>query len=198
MTDTNKNAIIILHEIYGVNDFIKSQCQLFERMGFDVSCPNLISREPFSYDEINKAYAYFMLNVGFDYYREINHMIYQLKKRYHKVFVIGYSVGATLAWRCCENLNCDGIIACYGSRIREYTELDPFCPVLLLTAAERTFNVDEMNEKLQHKVNLKIIAFDAEHGFLDRYSSRFDEHSSLKAERAILKFLTDCCKMNRN
>lgn len=194
MTDTNKNVIIVLHEIYGINDFIKSQCLMFKHMGYDVSCPDLLNRKSFKYDEVKEAYAYFMLNVGFDYYHEINRMIDQLKTRYEKVLVIGYSVGATLAWRCSENLNCDGIIACYGSRIRDFTELDPRCPVLLLPAKECTFDINKMIEKLQDKANLKIISFNAEHGFLDAASSSYDKYLSESAEKYILKFITDCCK----
>lgn len=191
---TKKNAMIILHEIYGVNAFIKDQCHQYKQMGFDVSCPNLINRKPFSYHEVKQAYETFMLNVGFDYYHEINDMICQLKEKYEKVVVVGFSAGATLAWRCCENQKCDGLIACYGSRIRDYTELNPNCPVLLLTARESAFDINEMIVKLQNKGNMRIIEFDADHGFLDAYSSHYDESSTKKAEEYILKFISDCCK----
>lgn len=190
----NKNAIIILHEIYGINDFINNQCLWYEHMGFDVLCPNMIERKCFDYDDASNAYAYFMSNTGFIYYHNINRLITQLKTNYDKVFVVGYSVGATLAWLCCENIDCDGIIACYGSRIRDYTELNPRCPVLLLTAKEQAFNINELILRLQNKANLKIIAFDAEHGFLDAYSSHYDEQLAKQAETDILRFISDCCK----
>lgn len=193
----NKKAIIVLHEIYGINNFISNQCLWFEHMGFDVLCPNMIERKCFDYKEASNAYTYFMSNTGFDYYHEIKRMITQLKANHDQVFVIGFSVGATLAWRCCENTECDGIIACYGSRIRDYTELNPICPVLLLTAKEQAFNINELIIKLQHKANLKIIEFDAEHGFLDPYSSHYDEILSKKAEEDILWFLSDYCKSNQ-
>ncbi len=45
-------AIIVLHEIYGVNEFIKDQCQKFMEAGFDVFCPNMIHKPPFSYDKV--------------------------------------------------------------------------------------------------------------------------------------------------
>lgn len=190
----NKKAVIVLHEIYGINNFISTQCLWYEHMGFDVLCPNMIERKCFDYDDVSNAYAYFMSNTGFDYYHKINRLITQLKTNYEKVFVVGYSVGATLAWRCCENIDCDGIIACYGSRIRDYTELNPHCPVLLLTAKEQAFNINELILKLQNKANLKIIKFDAEHGFLDAYSSHYDEQLATKAETDILRFISDCCK----
>lgn len=186
-----KNAIIVLHEIYGINDFIRKQCLWFEHMGFAILCPNMINRECFHYHDAANAYAYFMSTTGFDYYHEINRLITQLKTNHDKVFVVGYSVGATLAWLCCEHTDCDGIIACYGSRIRDYTQVNPICPVLLLAAKEQSFDINEVIRKLQKKANLEIIKFDADHGFLDAYSTHYNEQLSKKAEENIVSFLSD-------
>lgn len=41
----DKKAIIVLHEIYGINNFISTQCLWYEHMGFDVLCPNMIERK---------------------------------------------------------------------------------------------------------------------------------------------------------
>lgn len=131
-----KQAIILLHEIYGVNDFIKKQCQKYQKMGFDIFCPNLLEHTPFLYEESDEAYNYFIQNVGFDKYTEINNLANSLKKQYNKIFLLGFSAGATIAWRCGENSLYSGIIACYGSRIRDYTDLNPVCPTLLLFAKE--------------------------------------------------------------
>lgn len=37
----NKSAIIVLHEIYGVNKFIQKQLQKFREAGYDVFCPDV-------------------------------------------------------------------------------------------------------------------------------------------------------------
>lgn len=36
-----KQAVILLHEIYGMNGFIQEQCQKFREAGFDVFCPKM-------------------------------------------------------------------------------------------------------------------------------------------------------------
>ena len=190
----SKQAIVILHEIYGVNKFIKDQCQKFIEAGYDVFCPNMIAKPPFLYNESTEAYDFFMKNVGFEVYKEVSEFVNQLKDKYDNVFIIGFSVGATIAWRCCEKTSCSGIVACYGSRIRDYTYLKPACPMLLLFAKEESFDVHAMVCQLQNKQRLSIIEFDIEHGFLDSYSKYYNFQQSKFAEESIAHFINKCTK----
>lgn len=188
-TSEEKKAIIILHEIYGVNKFIQEQCQKYKQNGFDIFCPNLIGRQPFLYEEAEMAYGFFNQNVGFEVYKEINNLIQQLKERYDRVFLLGFSVGATIAWKCCENNLCSGIIACYGSRIRDYTDLHPACPTLLLFAKEVSFDVSATVCRLIEKPYLSFMELDAKHGFLDMFSKQYNEQKAAIANEAITEFL---------
>lgn len=189
-----KQAIIILHEIYGINEFIQEQCQKFRGAGYDVFCPNMIEKLPFSYEKSIEAYDFFMKNIGLKVYKEISDFVNQLREIYDNVFIIGFSVGATIAWRCCENSLCSGIIACYGSRIRDYTSLNPTCPTLLLFAKEDSFDVHALIFQLRDRQHLSIIDFDAEHGFIDSFSKHFNIHQSKRAEESMTHFLNKCTK----
>lgn len=191
---SNKNAIVILHEIYGINDFIQTQCQTYREAGYDVFCPNLIDRKPFSYEESMEAYDYFMKNVGFEVYSDINNYISSLRLQYDRVLIIGFSVGATIAWRCCENAHCSGIIACYGSRIRDFADLNPVCPTLLLFAKEDSFHVQELISQLCNKDKLSIKEFDAKHGFIDSYSNHYSIQQAEQAEQIKNQFIMRCIK----
>lgn len=71
MCTTHGQAILLLHEIYGINEFIHSVRKKLEQRGFDVLCPNMTAIQPFAYEERQKAYKYFMAHVGFDIYRDI-------------------------------------------------------------------------------------------------------------------------------
>lgn len=192
--ENGKRAIIVLHEIYGINDFIQEQCQKFRNAGYDVFCPNIIGKPPFPYEKSEEAYDFFVNNIGFEVYKEISIFINKLKEKYDNVFVIGFSVGATIAWRCCENSLCSGIISCYGSRIRDYTGLTPACPTLLLFAKEDSFDVNALVCRLQNKKHLSIIEFDAEHGFVDSLSQHFNLRQSKRAEESITHFINECTK----
>jgi len=190
-SENSKRAIVVLHEIYGVNYFIKEQCQKLTEAGYDVFCPNMIDRSSFTYEESIEAYDFFMKNVGFEVYKEISGFVKELKDEYDNVFIIGFSVGATIAWRCCENSLCSGIVACYGSRIRDYTNINPICPTLLIFTKEDSFDVHAMVRQLEDKQHLSILKFDAEHGFLDPYSKHYNHKQSKRAEESITCFINE-------
>ncbi|KAF6598238.1 dienelactone hydrolase family protein, partial [Paenibacillus sp. EKM208P] len=37
--------IVVLHEIYGINQHIQNFCSLLSDQGYDVICPNLLGKE---------------------------------------------------------------------------------------------------------------------------------------------------------
>lgn len=184
-----KKALILLHEIYGINDFIKDECHHFEEEGFCIICPQLTERPFFSYVEEATAYESFMVHKGLDRYNEILELITLLKETYDKVYVLGFSVGATIAWRCCESGDCDGVVAVYGSRIRDYLTLVPQCPTLLLFAGQDSFPVAEIVKKLSTKEKTKVYAFDAGHGFMDLFSNKGNKEVKEEAQKMIDHFL---------
>lgn len=187
--DNNEIAIIILHEIYGVNKFIEERCAHYHELGLDVYCPSMLNRDSFAYKDSAAAYDYFFSEVGFGIYKKIQEQIEQLKKIYKRVFVLGFSIGATIAWRCSENSVADGIICCYGSRIRDYLLVQPSCPTLLLFAEHDSFALPGTIRLLKEKDNIEIITLKAHHGFLDKYSGYYDEEQFVIARAIIDNFI---------
>jgi len=185
----NKIAVIILHEIYGVNRFIEETCTEYYLQGFDVFCPNMIQRKNFLYSESAEAYQTFLDNVGFDFY--VEELVLELKLTYEKVLIVGFSVGATIAWRCSQNSFCDAIICFYGSRIRDFTIIQPLCPVLLLFAEQDSFDVYRVIKQLAGKTNVNLYILHASHGFMDRYYNHFSWDQAELSKKYIRKFLTE-------
>lgn len=186
-----RKAIIVVHEIYGRNKHMQAICDSFTVHGFDVLCPNLIKREPYDYSEEDAAYKNFMENVGFTKAsEEIKQLAINLKNTYEKVFVIGYSVGATIAWLCSVDSNIDGVVAYYGSHIRNYSELMPNCPTLLFFPEEETaFNVDELIAILTKK-QITVGKLSGQHGFSDPYSASYNKQSAQTAFNEMIPFLS--------
>lgn len=184
------NAIILLHEIYGQNRFMQMQCQKYQRLGFTVYSPDFNEKMVFDYRDEAAAYAHFYARAGMNAYQSVWNLLDTLKPRYEKVFLLGYSAGATLAWRCSEHPNCTGVIACYGSRIRDYLNVTPRCPFLLLFAQRDRFDVSHVTDLLQSIPRARICSFPAEHGFLDPYSPHYSASCAREAEAMILHFLT--------
>lgn len=190
--NNNDAVIIVLHEIYGINQHIQTVCRRFSMKGYDVICPNLIGvDEPFNYDLQEKAYKHFMSNVGFDSaVRQVKQLIVKAKKHYKHIYLLGYSIGATIAWLCSEEENmCSGIIGYYGSRIRDYRNITPKCSALLIFAdKESSFNVQELAVSLK-KVNTYVHILNGKHGFCDPFSENYCVQSFEKAESLAEEFL---------
>ena len=183
--------IIVIHEIYGVNQHIQRFCELLSKQRFDVICPDLLGRDdPFSYSEEEFAYRHFVENVGFaEASFKIKEIVSEVKDEYPKIFIVGFSVGATIAWLCSGEEGVDGIVGYYGSRIRDYVELKPKCPTILFFPEEEpSFNVDELVSKLDNK-NIEVLKFKGSHGFSDLYSLKYNERSAKKAYREMLDFI---------
>lgn len=181
--------MIVLYEIYGQNTFIKETCNQYVAMGYDVYCPNLYGTEPFTYSQMEEAYEHFINKIGFDCFHQINLLIKVLKLKYEKVFVIGFSVGATIAWRCSETILCDGVICYYGSRIRDYLTTIPKCPVLLIFAEQDSFPVADVALKLRKKEKVMIEILSAKHGFCDYYSNHYNQIAKEKSETLTKDFM---------
>lgn len=183
-------VIIVIHEIYGLNQHMQGYCELLSKQGFDVICPELLERGmPFDYSQEDAAYRHFMENVGFKGpLHKIKDILSNIKDEYQKIFILGFSAGATVAWLCSEDECVDGIVGYYGSRIRNYAELAPQCPVLLFFPLEEpSFNMDELISSLE-RTNVEVHKFKGEHGFSDPYNSKYHAESAQAAVSKMMKF----------
>ena len=185
-------VVIVLHEIYGINRHIMKVCEKLSKYGLDIIAPNLLKgREPFSYNQEAIAYDYFMNSVGFEStFNQVEEILHNARAKYKKVYVLGYSVEATLAWRGSETGLCDLAIGFYGSRIRDYLEITPKCPVLLFfSTEEKAFDVDNLISRLSNFDTIQVKKLDGQHGFADALSRSYNKKSSRKACREIISFV---------
>lgn len=189
----NESAIIVLHEIYGINPHVKRICEHYSAAGYDVICPDFLkSRDYFDYRREGEAYQYFIEQIGFpSMVHEVITILMKARTNYKNVFLLGFSVGATAAWICSETENAaDGVICYYGSRIRDYQNVTPKCPILLLFAKEeKSFNVSELSCTLGQKEFVNVHELDGKHGFCDSFSTRFNEQARQIAQNLVDTFL---------
>ncbi len=183
--------VFILHEIYGINNFIKVQADTYSDARTTVECISLYSgNKMFPYEQEQEAYEYFINEVGFDAPLEkLTQKLLEAKKQYDEVMLIGFSVGATLAWRL-SILPLQRIICIYGSRIRQYLNVIPACPTLvILPSLEKSFSVHELKEALDVLPIVQTKQFTGLHGFMDCHNSNYCHESYLQAHFEILQFL---------
>jgi len=185
-----KRKIFILHEIYGVNDFIKKQAETYSNASTTVECISLYSENTvFTYEQEQESYKFFINEVGFDApLKKLSEKLLEARTQYNEVLLIGFSVGATLAWRL-STLPLQGIVCVYGSRIRQYLDIIPTCPTLvILPSHEKSFNVHELKEALDTLPAVHTKQYKGQHGFMDYYNSNYCHESYLHAQTDILHF----------
>ncbi|SDM72315.1 Dienelactone hydrolase [Fictibacillus solisalsi] len=188
--NNSNTVIIIVHEIYGINNHMINICQSLSQKNFDVICPNLLDDEaPFEYSQEELAYRNFIENIGFmNASNQIKNVLLHIKDNYEKVYIVGFSVGATIAWLCSEEDGLDGIVGYYGSQIRNYLGIEPLCPTMLLfPEEEKSFNVDGLIISLEKK-NIEVHKFNGQHGFCDPYSQKYNIKSAQKAFNRMVEF----------
>ncbi|KOS61332.1 dienelactone hydrolase family protein [Lysinibacillus agricola] len=186
-----KRKIFILHEIYGVNDFIKKQAEAYSNASTTVECISLyLENKMFPYEQEREAYEYFINEVGFDAPLEkLTKKLLEARTHYDEVLLIGFSVGATLAWRL-STLPLQGIVCVYGSRIRQYLDVIPSCPTLvILPSHEKSFNVHELKKKLDILPTVHTRQYTGQHGFMDYHNLHYSRESYVHAHAEILHFL---------
>jgi len=186
-----KKAIVLLHEIYGVNAHIQHYANEFIDLGYDVYCPNLLQLEqPFLYEQEQQAYAHFINDIGFEKsFDQVQNLLKELKDTYKEIHIIGFSIGATIAWLCSELTAVTSVVGYYGSRIRNYLDIKSACPVLLIYGqSEQSFDIASLVEQLITK-NIQVQTFEGHHGFADPYSTCFNQQSSAQAFSHVKEFL---------
>lgn len=198
--------IVVLHEIYGINDHIAAVCKSLADSGYDVMCPDLLDGRPgFDYEKEDEAYRYFMNFIGLEASaKRVTFLLRQEEGRYKHVFMLGYSVGATVAWLSGvysvkgddsfhfggSFISCSGMICYYGSRIRDYTEVSLKCPALLIFAdEEEAFEPDKLQKELAQVDQTEIHILPGKHGFADPFSANYNEASAREADTIVQDFI---------
>lgn len=188
LKQNSSQCVILLHEIYSINSHMNYYAKAFYEKGFDVYVPNLLHRTiAFAYAEEELAYKNFMENIGFEKAKnEVNVLIVDLSKKYAHIRLIGFSVGATIAWLCSEHPSVHKVVGFYGSRIRQYTDVIPNAETILIFGEqEKSFNPVDLKIRLAAYPNVLINIVEAAHGFADPYSSKYDEQTTNNLSKCL-------------
>jgi dienelactone hydrolase len=185
-------AVVVAHEIYGVNDHIEGVARRLRSFDCDVFTPGFLpSGVAQPREDEAAAYREFMRTTGVaTMAKELTHFLEGLRPRYRKVFCVGFSVGATSAWLASGTGVLDGTVCFYGSRIRDHLEIRPTAPCLLVFAEhEPGFSAPEVAERLRGRMNVTIEVYPCHHGFCDPYSPNHSAAHGQRAWEAALRFL---------
>jgi dienelactone hydrolase len=158
-----KSHIIIIHEIYGITKNLIELKEYLERLGFSVSLPSLYQDNYVGTDE-DISYNKFYTQVGLDKSIDIINEVIQHNQG-SEIILLGFSIGATIAWLHSTNIRINKVIGIYGSKIRKFLNIEPMIQTYLFFCEEKLFNVEELNRILNIKRNVSSSIIHGEHGF---------------------------------
>jgi dienelactone hydrolase len=184
-------AVVVLHEIYGLNRHVEEVCLNWSRLGYDVVAPDLLAGRVYAYEQESEAYRAFMEGVGFAKAAgDVRVLLDELRTTHIQVFVGGYSIGATIGWMVAKQGGVDGLAGYYGSRIRDYIDVPPHCPTMLFFPEKKaSFEVTQLRDELSAMDDVQVRLFPGEHGFADPFSGQYVTLSAKEADGLSISFI---------
>ncbi|MFF5207198.1 dienelactone hydrolase family protein [Streptosporangium sp. NPDC000396] len=192
LPDDHDTAIVVAHEIYGVNEHIAGVAQALRRYRCDVFAPDL-RPAPTAYtrDQESQAYQDFMLQLGVEGMGQaLRRYVRELRGGYRRVQCVGFSVGATAAWLAAGAGVLDGTVCFYGSRIRDHLDARPAGGCLVVIAErEASFSGRVLADRLADRDEVVTRLYDCAHGFCDPGNPHYSAEHSQEAWSQAVDFL---------
>jgi len=180
-----KPVVIIVHEVRGITENLRLLASLLESEGFSVLLPSLYGDNCAGSDG-QASYDRFFREVGIEKATEMIGEVIESSAS-TGITLLGFSVGATIAWMHSRNGNVRSVVGFYGSRIRHFQEVEPLADVDLFFCSERGFDAEGLIGRLNGKQNVRARLISGEHGFYSTLD--FDSPEILEANRLILASL---------
>jgi carboxymethylenebutenolidase len=189
-------GLVVVQEIFGVNQHIRSVADRFAQEGFFTVAPALFDRvEPHveltdAGDGMQKGIALARkINIE-DAIRDVDAALqYAAKETGKPAGVVGYCYGGTLAWLAATRLSPAAVVGYYGGQIGRFAEETPQAPVLLHFGKQDQHipQADVANVQAAHP-EVEIYWYNAGHAFNNETRSGYDEDASQEAMARTLAF----------
>jgi carboxymethylenebutenolidase len=192
-----RGGIVIIQEIFGVNSHIRGVCDGYAADGYVALAPALFDRvEPniqlgYEQEDIVRGRE-IRGKIGWDTMMiDVRAAVQALQKDKHKLGVVGYCMGGSVAWLSATRI--DGLSAAvgyYGGAVADFATERPRCPVLLHFGETDASIPKEHWDKIkaaQPKVPMHL--YPAGHGFNCEQRASYHEPSARLARQRTIEFL---------
>jgi carboxymethylenebutenolidase len=193
-----KGGIVVIQEIFGVNQHIRKVTDSFAAQGYVALAPRFFDHlKPgielgYTPDTIAEGRGYVM-TAGFTdkAVQDVDAAIAELKTRgAKKVGVTGYCWGGTISWLAATRLKPDAVSGYYGGGIHGAKAEKPTVPTQLhFGDKDMHIPMTHVNELRQLHPGVQIFDYPADHGFHCDERGSWDAPASKKAmERTLEHF----------
>jgi carboxymethylenebutenolidase len=190
-----RGAIVIIQEVFGVNDHVRGVCDGYAADGYTVIAPALFDRVK---QDVELGYEGEDLTQGRELRGELGwdkplldvQAAVEALRPTGKVAVIGYCFGGSVAWLSATRLKLDAAVGYYGGQVADFIDEEPKCPVLLHFGETDAFipvkNIDKIQER---RPGIPLYRYPAGHGFNCESRADYHEESARLARERTLKFI---------
>jgi carboxymethylenebutenolidase len=190
-------AVVVLQEIWGVNDHIRKVADSYAAEGYLAVAPALFDRV--ERDLAMDAYTDETRTKGFAVMQKVNHdealldidAAVESVSNAGKVGIVGFCFGGRLAWLAAARVGGLGAaVAYYGGGIPGMADEKPKCPVLLhFGERDQHIPVPSVQEFAKAHPSLPIHMYAADHGFNCDQRGSYDAAAAKLARERTLEFL---------
>jgi carboxymethylenebutenolidase len=192
---TRRGGLVLVQEIFGVTDHIRSLCDEYAADGFEVLAPAVFDREHPGFEaeysgegfargvELASKLHPFDLTLA-----DVQTCVDALADK-GPVFVVGYCYGGSVAWKAATQMhNVAAVSGYYGGLIPNFADEEPKVPTILHFGKKDEHIPMEGIQKVIDKdwSNATVYLYDAGHGFNSDRRDDYDPESAKLAKQRTL------------
>lgn len=189
-------AVVVVQEIFGVNDHIRSVVDRYAEAGYHALAPAVFdrveSKVSLGYDaEAMAAGGALAAKLDWDEVMVDIATTVEYASATGPVAVVGYCFGGSVAWAAAGTLPVAAAVGYYGGRIIQMIDQAPRAPVMLhFGALDAHIPLEGVNRVAERHPEVEVHIYDdAGHGFNCDARSAYHEASATLARRRTLEFL---------
>ncbi|MEQ8861412.1 MAG: dienelactone hydrolase family protein [Pseudomonadales bacterium] len=194
-----KGAVVVIQEIFGVNDHIRQVVDGYAREGYVAIAPQIFDRVE---RDVELGYQEADLTRGVAIaFEQLDHALalqdvqaaIDTAAGDGKVGVVGYCFGGLLTWRAaCEARGVTAAVAYYGGGIARETERQARCPVMMhFGEKDAHISLDDVAKIRKAQPAAQVFVYPADHGFNCDHRASFDASSAGLAKQRTLAFFAE-------
>lgn len=189
----SKSGLVVLQEIFGLTDQLKSVVRAYARDGYDVIFPCVFDRVapgtvvPFSEPDRGRELAYNLPldKVMLDIEAAVRHV-----QSGRGVSILGFCWGGGVIVRAAAELDLTSGIAIYGTRLSTYLDQSPKCPLQFHFGATDPNSPPETIQAVQRTFpSAEVFIYQAGHAFANDVRPAYVEPAAKLARQRTLDFL---------
>ncbi|MBO6783135.1 MAG: dienelactone hydrolase family protein [Alphaproteobacteria bacterium] len=193
-----RGGVVIIQEIFGVNDDIRETVDNFAKEGYVAIAPALFDRHErdavldFTEDGMAKGRALKGALDWDDVVKDVNAAVAEIDGA-GKIGVVGFCMGGSVAWFAAANSPVSAAVCYYGGDIHAHRDLSPNCPVMFHWGEEdHGIPLDGVREvEAAHPDIPSFVYENAGHGFSCSRRGSYHPESAKTAMGRTLAFLAE-------